>query len=53
MKYKIRVYHLQTNEEAMKLDEVFESKDATEAAIENWNSSTRKISYEKVPVKNN
>ncbi|CEG33227.1 hypothetical protein BN1180_03399 [Peribacillus simplex] len=35
MKYKIRVYYLHTNKETIKVDEVFETKDAAEAAIEN------------------
>ncbi|MFD0051970.1 hypothetical protein ACFVHQ_22250 [Actinomycetes bacterium NPDC127524] len=53
MKYKIRVYHLQTNDEAMKLDETFETKDAAEAAIEKLELQyPDKYEFVKVPVKN-
>ncbi|MFD4819473.1 hypothetical protein [Peribacillus butanolivorans] len=53
MKYKIRVYDLHTNKELIKVDEVFETKDAAEAAIEKHKLQyPDKYEYVKVPVKN-
>ncbi|MGG4268585.1 hypothetical protein [Peribacillus simplex] len=52
MKYKIRVYDLHTNKETIKVDEVFETKDVTEAAIEKLKLQYQeKYEYVKVPVK--
>ena len=53
MKYKIRVFSLHTNKETNKVDEVFETKDAAEAAIENHKlQNPEKYEYVKIPVKN-
>ncbi|SFC67529.1 hypothetical protein SAMN05443252_105207 [Bacillus sp. OV322] len=53
MEYKIRVYDLHTNKETIKLDEVFETKDEAEAAIEKLELQyPEKYEYVKVPVKN-
>lgn len=53
MKYIIRVYDLHTNKETIKLDEVFEDKNAAEATIENHKLQyPDKYEYVKVPVKN-
>jgi hypothetical protein len=53
MKYKIRVYDLNTNKETIKLDEVFETKDAAETAIEKLELQyPDKYEYVKVPIKN-
>lgn len=53
MKYKIRVYNLYTNKESIKVDEVFETKDAAEAAIQNHKlQNPEKYEYVKIPVKN-
>ena len=53
MKYIIRFYDLHTNKETIKLDEVFETKDAAEAAIENHKvQNPEKYEYVKIPVKN-
>ncbi|WP_336866244.1 hypothetical protein [Peribacillus frigoritolerans] len=53
MKYKIRVYNLHTNKESIKVDEVFDTKDAAEAAIQNHKlQNPEKYEYVKIPVKN-
>ncbi|USL11107.1 hypothetical protein [Bacillus bombysepticus] len=53
IKYKIRVYDLHTNKETNKLDEVFETKDTAEAAIDKLKLQfLGKYEYVKVPVKN-
>ncbi len=53
MKYKIRVYDLHTSKESINVDEVFETKDAAEAAIEKHKlQNPEKYEYVKVPVKN-
>ncbi|MCK1986057.1 MULTISPECIES: hypothetical protein [unclassified Peribacillus] len=53
MKYIIRVYDPHTNKETIKLDEVFEDKNAAEATIENHKLQyPDKYEYVKVPVKN-
>ena len=52
VKYKIRVYDLHTNKETIKVDEVFETKDAAESAIENHKlQNPEKYEYVKIPVK--
>ncbi|XGZ12804.1 hypothetical protein ACDZ29_27505 (plasmid) [Peribacillus sp. RS7] len=52
MKYIIRVFDLHTKKETIKLDEVFETKDAAEAAIEKLKLQyPEKYEYVKVPVK--
>ncbi|MBT2648077.1 hypothetical protein J7E52_15485 [Bacillus sp. ISL-34] len=52
MKYKIRVFDLHTNKETIKFDEVFETKDAAEYAIEIHKlKNPEKYEYVKVPVK--
>lgn len=51
MRYKIRVYYLNTNKEAIAINEVFESKDAAEKAIETLKfKNPDKYDYVKVPV---
>lgn len=53
MKYKIRVYDLHTNKETIKINEVFETKNAAEDAIEKLELQyPEKYEYVKVPVKN-
>lgn len=53
MNYKIRVYDLQTNKETIKVDKIFETKVAAEAAIENHKlQNPDKYEYVKIPVKN-
>ena len=39
MKYKIRIFNKSTNREVMTIKEVFESKEAAEAAIESLKAS--------------
>ncbi len=51
MRYKIRVYEIGTNYEAIKVNEIFESQDAVETAIKKLKSSNpNKYDYVKVPV---
>ncbi|MCM2535268.1 hypothetical protein NDK43_26555 [Neobacillus pocheonensis] len=52
MRYKIRVFHINTNEETIILNEVFESKKATENAIRKFRTMyPDKYDYVKVPIK--
>ena len=52
MNYKIRVYDLHTNKETIKVDKIFETKDAAESAIEKHKfQNPEKYEYVKVPVK--
>jgi uncharacterized protein YegP (UPF0339 family) len=52
MRYKIRVFHINTNKEAIILNEVFESKEAAENAISKFRSLyPDKHDYVKVPIK--
>jgi outer membrane protein assembly factor BamD (BamD/ComL family) len=52
MKYRIRVFNKNTNKEEMRINEVFESEEAAEAAIERLKASISKDNqYIKIPVK--
>ena len=52
MRYKIRFFYLNTNEEALLVSEVFESKEAAETAIEGLKGSNPgKYEYAKFPIK--
>jgi len=52
MKYKIRIFNKRTDREVMTIKEVFESKEAAEAAIESLKASvTDDNQYVKIPVK--
>lgn len=52
MKYKIRISNKRTDRELMTIKEVFESKEAAEAAIESLKASiTDDNQYVKIPVK--
>lgn len=52
MKYKIRVFNKNTNKEAMVIDEVFESIEATEAEIDRLKASlSQDLQFVKIPVK--
>ena len=52
MKYKIRIFNKRTDRELMTIKEVFESKEAAEAAIESLKASiTDDNQYVKIPVK--
>ncbi|MFC9599728.1 hypothetical protein ACWF7H_11725 [Peribacillus butanolivorans] len=52
MRYKIRVYHINTNNEAITVREVFESKEAVEVAIADLNIKyPGEYDYVKVPVR--
>ena len=52
MKYKIRIFNKRTNREVMTIEEVFESKEAAEVAIESLKASiTDDNQYVKIPVK--
>ena len=51
MKYKIRIFDKRTNREVMTIKDVFESKEAAEAAIESLKASiTDDHQYVKIPV---
>lgn len=50
MRYKIRDYHINTNDEATTVREVFESKEAVEVAIADLNIKYPG-DYVKVPVR--
>jgi uncharacterized protein YegP (UPF0339 family) len=51
MSYKIRVFDIGTNNEAISVNEVFESKEAAETAIKKMKSTyPNKYDYVKVPV---
>lgn len=52
MKYKIRVFNKNTNKEAMRIDEVFESIEAAEAEIDRLKASlSQDLQFVKIPVK--
>jgi uncharacterized protein YegP (UPF0339 family) len=51
MRYKIRVYYLDTNKEALTINEVYKSIDAVENAIEKLKiKNPNKYHYVKVPI---
>ncbi|MGG0285859.1 hypothetical protein ABEY41_12225 [Peribacillus butanolivorans] len=52
MRYKIRDYHINTNDEATTVREVFESKEAVEVAIADLNIKyPGEYGYVKFPVR--
>lgn len=52
MKYKVRIFNKRTDREVMTIEEVFESKEAAEAAIESLKASlTDDNQYVKIPIK--
>lgn len=52
MNYKIRVYDLHTNKETIKVDKIFDTRDAAESAIEEHKlQNPDKYDYVKIPVK--
>jgi molybdopterin converting factor small subunit len=52
MKYKIRVFFINTNEEALTIEEVFETKEKAESTIDRLESTyPGKYEYVKLPVK--
>jgi len=52
MKYKVRIFNKRKDREVMTLEEVFESKEAAEAAIESLKTSLADDNqYVKIPVK--
>jgi hypothetical protein len=52
MNYKIRVFELHTNKETIKVDKIFETKDAAESAIKDYKlQNPEKYEYVKIPVK--
>lgn len=52
MRYKIRVFFINKNEEAIIINEVFETKEATENAISKLKSMyPDKYDYVKVPIR--
>lgn len=51
MKYKIRVFNMETNKEEWKVNEFFDSKELAEEAIERFKtSSSHDYQYVTVPV---
>ena len=51
MKYKIRVFYINSNEEALIVDDVFDSKNAADTAIEEMESKFPDMyEYVKLPV---